>query len=361
MAEDKESRTERATQRRREEAREHGKVARSQEVPLAILLLSVLLALWGAGNGIWTAFVTISRELLGHVSRGELTVAGASRMLSGFAETMLVPLMPVAGVMVFAALLSSVGQVGFKVTGQPLIPDLKKFNPVSGLQKFFGLQSVAQLVVSVLKMTAVLVVGYLTIRSYMPDMIGLFHSTPLVMAKTVSRATLDLGVRVSLLLLVIAALDYVYQKWQYERDLRMTKEEVKEEMKMTEGDPQIKQRIRSVQLTMARQRMLSDVAKADVVVRNPTHYAVALKYDPLKASAPRVLAKGADYVAQRILEAARKHRVPTTRDAPLAQALYRACKVGDVIPPKLYRAVARLLVHVFQRSGKPIPGIQGTG
>jgi len=184
MAEDKESRTERATQRRREEAREHGKVARSQEVPLAILLLSVLLALWGAGNGIWTAFVTISRELLGHVSRGELTVAGASRMLSGFAETMLVPLMPVAGVMVFAALLSSVGQVGFKVTGQPLIPDLKKFNPVSGLQKFFGLQSVAQLVVSALKMTAVLVVGYLTIRSYMPDMIGLFHSTPLVMAKT---------------------------------------------------------------------------------------------------------------------------------------------------------------------------------
>jgi flagellar biosynthetic protein FlhB len=172
----------------------------------------------------------------------------------------------------------------------------------------------------------------------------------------VCAATLDLGLRVGLLLALIAAADYLYQHWQYERDLRMSKDEVKEEQKLLEGNPEVEARIRRMQITLSRSRMLRNVKKADVVVRNPTHYAVALKYDPAKAAAPIVLAKGADYLAMRIVELAREHRVHTVHDAPLAQALYKTVEVGEVIPAKLYRAVARLLLHVYKLRGQNPPG-----
>jgi flagellar biosynthetic protein FlhB len=169
-------------------------------------------------------------------------------------------------------------------------------------------------------------------------------------------ATLDLGLRVGILLAIIAAADYGYQRWQYERDLRMSRDEVREEQKLLEGNPEVEARIRRMQITLSRSRMLRNVKKADVVVRNPTHYAVALKYDPAEAAAPVVLAKGADYLALRILELAREHRVHIVHDAPLARALYKTVEVGEAIPAKLYRAVARLLLHVYRLRGQNPPG-----
>ena len=208
---------------------------------------------------------------------------------------------------------------------------------------------------SSLKIIAILGIGYLTIRSYLPSILGLHHATPVVMFGTLCTATLDLGLRVGILLALIAAADYGYQRWQYERDLRMSKDEVKEEQKLLEGNPEVEARIRRMQITLSRSRMLRNVKKADVVVRNPTHYAVALKYDPAKASAPIVLAKGADYLALRIVELAREHGVHAVHDAPLAQALYKTVEVGEVIPAKLYRAVARLLLYVYKLRGQNPP------
>jgi flagellar biosynthetic protein FlhB len=214
--------------------------------------------------------------------------------------------------------------------------------------------------VAALKIAAILMVGYTAIRADLPGVLALHNATPLVMAKAISRATLDLVLRVAILLSLIAAADYAYQHWQYERDLRMTKEEVKEEQKLLEGSPEVEARIRRMQIALTRSRMLRNVKKADVVVQNPTHYAVALKYDPEKAPAPVVLAKGADFLAARIIELARKHGVPTLHDAPLAQALYKAVEVGEMIPAKLYRAVARLLLHVYKLKNQKPPGSGGS-
>lgn len=353
---DKESKTERATAWRREEARKKGKVVRSPEVAGAVLLMAVLLTLWATGDGMWITLANIYRQFLGHATTDVLTISHASQLVGTLLTSILTIVAPVMAAIFIASLLATLAQVGFFVTTEPLNPSIAKFNPVDGVKNLFGIKAVMQLGLSLMKLFVVLLIAYVTMRKYLPELIGFYHAMPLTMAKTVARGTLDMGFRVALLLLVIAALDYIYQKWQYERDMRMTKQEVKEEAKMTEGSPQMKSRIRSMQLTLARQRMLGDVEKADVIVRNPTHYAVALQYDPVKSPAPRVLAKGAGYMAQRILDAAKKHRIPTRRDAPLAQALYKACKVGETIPPKLFRAVARMLVHIFKAQGKTIPG-----
>jgi flagellar biosynthetic protein FlhB len=203
-------------------------------------------------------------------------------------------------------------------------------------------------------------VGYTAIRADLPSVLALHQATPLVMIKAISGATLDLGLRVAILLALIAAADYAYQHWQYERDLRMTKQEIREEQKLLEGNPEVEARIRRMQYALRRSRMLRNVKKADVVVRNPTHYAVALKYDPDKSPAPVVLAKGADFLAARIVELARKHGVPDLYDAPLAQALYKTVEVGEMIPAKLYRAVARILLHVYRLKKQAPPAARAS-
>lgn len=351
--EDKSSKTERATPYRRRQARRKGKVASSAEVCSAAVLLAALIALWLSGPRIWDTFFHLYQHNLGGLVRQDLTVAAAAHILSGILLAGLQAIAPILLVIAAAALLASTSQVGLQITPQVLEPKLSEFNPVAGCKKLFSLRSVVTVGTSSLKVLAIVAVSYFTVRGHLPRIIALNHATPPEMAGTISRAVFDLGLRATLLLIVIAAIDYAYQKWQYEKDLRMTKQEVKEERKLLEGRPETKQRIRSVQFRMARRRMLNDVKKADVVVRNPTHFAVVLKYDPAKAAAPLVLAKGADHLAQRILVEARKHRVPEMHDAPLAQAIYKAVEVGEQIPAKLYRAVARLLVHVFKLKGPP--------
>jgi len=346
--EDKESRTERATPRRRRQAREKGKVALSPEVGAAAMLLVAIVVLYATGPRIWSALQEIYRMHLGALSRDEMTVRAATRLLTDLLVGAFLPVAPLLLTLLVIAVLSSVAQVGLLVTPESFAPKWSQFNPVAGMKRLFSLRSVVKLGTSTLKMAAILAVSYVCLRGHLPGIIRLSGATPETMVGTVSRATFDLGLRASLLLMVIAAMDYAYQRWQYERDLRMTKEEVKEEHKLTEGDPTTKRRIRGAQIAMARQRMLADVKKADVVIRNPTHFAVALQYDPAVASAPVVLAKGADRMAERILKEARKHRIPEIHDAPVARAIYKAVEVGQQIPPKLYQVVARLLVQVYR-------------
>ena len=350
--EDTGNKTHRATPRRRRDARKKGKVALSEEVGSAAVLLVATLVLWVYGSHIWETLFSICRESLTELAREDLTVAAASGLLTDTLLSVVGMIAPVLMGMTAVALLVTLGQTGFHISMEPLTPNFAHFNPAEGAKKLVSLRSIATLAVSTLKLIALLLVAYVTVRGHLPRIFGLHGATAPNIAATMSRATLDLGIRAAMLLMVIAAMDYAYQKWQYEKDLRMTRQEVKDEEKLLEGSPETKRRIRTAQLTIARRRMLSDVKKADVVVRNPTHYAVALKYDSAKATAPVVLAKGMNYLAQRIVEIARKHRIPTVRDAPLAQALHKSVEVGGQIPAKLYRAVAKLLVHIYRLRGR---------
>jgi len=340
--------TERATGRRRMRARRKGKVAMSPEVGSAAVLLIVLLVLWLYGPHLRQELMTVCRANYMTLAREDLTVAGGAQVLADALWRILRILAPMLLGMIIVGMAAATAQVGFHLSADKLIPDLNAFNPVAGMKKLISLRSVVTLLTSTVKLVALLLVSYVTVRAHAPLIASLFHATPARIASTISRATLDLGFRAALVLTVIAAIDYAYQKWQYEKDLRMTKEEVKEERKLLEGRPETKRRIRSIQFRMARCRMLNSVKEADVVIKNPTHYAIALKYDAAKSAAPVVLAKGLNHLAKRILETAARHRVPTVRDAPLARALYRSVEVGEEIPVKLYRAVAKLLVHIYQ-------------
>ena len=356
--EQRESKTEPATPRHREEARKKGKVARSTEIGMAVVLLAVVLVLWVGGAAMRQSFCAIFRSTLGGLTRTPLDPPRAVQLLSNILLSAASIGAPIFLAVVVVSLFSGFVQVGFRITPESIRPKFEKFNPIMGFKKFLSLRSLMTLFTSTVKLSVLLVVGYLTIRAYLPSIMGLYRATPAGMLATVSHATLDFGLRAALVLMVIAAIDYAYQKWQYERDMKMTKEQVKEEHKLVEGNPETESRIRRMQIALARRRMLNNVKDADVVVRNPTHYAVALKYDPAKASAPVALAKGAGYLARRIIELARKHGVPMVHDAPVAQMLYKTVEVGQEIPPKLYRAVARLLVHIYKRYGRQLPGMK---
>lgn len=353
-----ENKTEPASGFRRDEARKKGKVAKSADVGSAAVLMASLLILWTAGPRIADGLFTVYRETLGGLCRPDLDAASASNMLIRTLFQGASAFLPVLGGMFVVAAMAGFAQVGFHPSTEIMMPKLDRFDPVGGSKKLMSMRSVVMLGVSLLKVSAVLLIGYLTVRSHLPEFMALNRASSTMIVTTIFRAALDVGLRTALLLLVIALIDYAYQKWQYEKDLRMSKQEVKDEQKMTDGNPEVTARIRRVQMTMARARMMNDVKKADVIVRNPTHFAVALKYDPEKASAPMVLAKGAGHLALRILEEARKHNIPTVFDPPVARALFKSVDVGGVIPPKLYRAVARLLVHIFRLRGKRPPTVR---
>jgi len=350
------NKTEPATPRRREDARKKGKVAMSPEVGGATVLMVALIVLWLNGPQVWETLCGIYRTHLGGLSRVDMGLPEATRILTHALLSVLSMVAPVLIGMVIVSALAGCAQVGIHITPEAMELKLSQFDPVAGCKKLVSLRSLVTLGTNSLKVLVILAVGYLTVRSYLPRIAALYQATPHQMAGTMSRAVFDLSIRAAMLLMIVAAIDYAYQKWQYERDLRMTKQEVKDERKLLEGSPETKRRIRSAQLAMARRRMLNDVKKADVVVRNPTHYAVALQYDAETSPAPVVLAKGAGYLAERILTEARKHRIPEVHDAPVAQALYKAVEVGEQIPPKLYRAVARLLVHVYKLAKRAAPG-----
>jgi flagellar biosynthetic protein FlhB len=346
------NKTEPATPFRRGEARKKGKVARSADVGKSAVFLAAVLILWATGPAVIGALKALYMTLLGDLDRADLNTASVSLIFTNTCLAVITPLAPALAGIAAVAVVAGFAQVGFLVTTEQLVPKPEKLNPTSGMKKLFSLRSVVTLGTSFLKIAVVLTVVYLTVRSHLPTLFTLYRLPPTGIAAAIARMSMDLALRTGLVLLLVAAIDYAYQKWQYEREMRMSKQEMKDEQKMTEGNPEVQSRIRRVQYAMARTRMLADVKKADVVIRNPTHFAVALKYDPKEHAAPIVLAKGADHMAKRIIEIARKHKILMVHEPPLAQALYKSVEIGKMIPPKLYRAVAKILVHVMRLKGR---------
>ncbi|MFO7171543.1 MAG: flagellar biosynthesis protein FlhB [Bacillota bacterium] len=344
--------TEPATPRRLEKAREQGQVFRSPEVVAVATLLAAYLALVATGAWTWDRLSRFAVRWWGDLSRMELTPGNLPGLAWQVVATALLAAAPVAGLVLAAGLLANYLQVGFLFTLRPLAPDLRRIDPIQGLRRILSRRALAELVKSLAKVAVVGWVAYRTVAGALPKLPLLLGSSPGgVLAETARLVGLLLG-RVALTMAVLAFLDYLYQRWEYFQSLRMTREEIKEELRETEGSPEIRQAIRRRQRELARRRMMAEVPKADVVVTNPTHYAVALRYVPGEMEAPVVVAKGRGFVALRIREVAAAADVPVVENPELARGLYFSVEIGDPVPPELYRAVAEVLAFVYRLKGK---------
>ena len=345
-------RTERATPKRREEARKKGNVARSVEVNSALVLFTGTVVLGLLAHTMLGNIQGLMREVLGHA--GQYSISGEN--IRTYSVQLFVFLLRTTGPVLLSVLVigvtANVMQVGFLISGESLKPDPRKLDPIAGLQRMFSVRSLAELAKGLIKIVIVGLVIYATMHSAIREFIPLMDKSLGQVVSFLGVTMLRISVRASVALIVLAALDYAFQRWQHERDLRMTKQEVKEEYKEHEGDPLVKSRIRSLQREMARNRMMAEVPKADVVITNPVHYAVALKYQAGEMSAPVVVAKGARKIALKIREIAEQHDIPIVEDPPLARALFKSCEVNMEIPVELYKSVAEILAYVYQLKEK---------
>ena len=350
MPEDVGERTEPATPRRRTEARDSGQVAKSQDLSAAVLLTAALITLYFFGAGIWNTLVRAARQALG--GDGGTALDAALALSAATAVEVGKGIAPFFIMIVVVALVVLYAQVGWLVTFKPLQPKLDKLNPLNGLRRLFSPNTLFQLGLNLAKLLLVSFVAWLAIRTVINQLL-LAHTVEF--AATFAMAchlVFHVGIRLIIVLLLLAFIDYAYQRHRHEKQLRMTKQEVKEEMKRMEGDPVIKRRRREVQLRLAMERLKSTVPEADVVVTNPTHYAVALRYAAEEMIAPKMIAKGVDHMARRIRELAVAAGVPIVQKPELARRLYADVEVGREIPERFYRAVAEVLAYVYEISGR---------
>lgn len=350
MAENKDGmeKSEQPSSRRLEQAREKGQVPSSKEFGPVFVFFGAMgmIAVWAPMA--WRHLHQISRHWFEQAGKVALTPDSAYSMLLDVIQNGFIPILPFAMVIGFLGVGAMLMQTGFLLVEDGLQPKLSKLNPVSGFKKIVSIRGVAELIKSLMKLGIIGFVAYLVSQDFVQDIVSLPSlATSEAIAKTGYMAFL-LVLWIGLVLLALAVADYAFQKWQFMRDQRMTKQEVKDEMKDVEGNPLIRSRRQSLQRDRARQRMMQTVPKADVVITNPTHLAVALKYDPEAGAAPTVLAKGAGFVAERIKDIARHAGVPIVENKSLARGLFKLVGVGKEIPNNLYKAVAEVLAYVYR-------------
>lgn len=340
--------TEQATPRRREEARKKGQVARSQELSSVAVLAAGLLFFYFGSSSMMQRILDMMKMHLANAGAKSLESSTSVQALLGnlMVDSFFI-LFPFLLVIIAAGLLANYFQVGFLFSAEPLTPDLSKIDPIKGVKRLISLRAVAELIKNCLKITIICVVVYLTLASETENTLMLADKSIWDIMAYVGDITFKIVFRTCWVLLFLGALDYLYQRWEFEKSLRMTKQEIKDEFKQSEGDPMMKARIRRIQREIARRRMMSKVPKADVVITNPDHLAVALQYETGKMFAPVVVAKGAGEVAEKIRKIARENGVPVLENKPLARALFKLVKVNHAIPESLYRLVAEVLAYVY--------------
>ena len=350
--------TEPATQKKLEDARKEGQVAKSREIANCMGLLSLFLILkfWvgNMGSQMMELFPRIYGRIPDVVTfwRGDLNQRDTIIVFRDMLLRVLVIIAPILIIGVLVAFVCNVAQVKWKPTTKPLKPKLSKLNPIKGFKKFLSPHSLVELVKSIIKILLIVYICYNYLRDKWILLINLYDLSLMQGLQLAARVITDLGIRISAFYMLVAAADFAYQKFKFKNDMKMTKQEIKEEFKQQEGDPKVKSQIRSKMLQASRRRMMQDLPQADVVITNPTHYAVAIKYDPQVADAPLVIAKGEDYLARRIKEIAKENNVEIVENKPLARMLYANVDVGQVVPPELYQAVAEVLAFVYHLQGK---------
>jgi flagellar biosynthetic protein FlhB len=355
MAEDSfQERTEQATPKRREKAREQGQVAKSLDLNSAVVICLGFTSLFILGP----AMVQNTLELMRNTMANAATIATSDstfqKLFGDYLLDFLRITLPMMLAMVVIGIAVNVAQVGFHLSPKALEMKFEKLNVVSGLQRLISMKSMVQLIRDPLKLLVVCVVAYFALRAEFDNFFALPDMSPAQFGQTLCTLILMIALKIGVAILIIAILDYLYQRYEFDKSIKMSKQEIKEEYKDSEGNPLIKQRVRQIQRDMSRRRMMADVPTADVVVTNPTHIAVALKYDSKEMDAPTVVAKGQRLIAERIKEIAREHGIPIVEDKPLARALYKMCNVGQIVPASLYRAVAEILAHIYRLKQKTV-------
>ncbi len=342
--------TEQPTEKKLGDARDEGKSAKSQELnSLAIFSFGIIM-IFIFKEVIGKNFADLSISIFSSLDKLQLNINLLQvYALNGMAFYLKI-LAPFFIVLILVGMSVGLAQVGIKFTPKALMPKFSTLNPIQGLKnKFFSVQPIIESGKTFLKIALIFAVAWWVLTDIVLDSVNLVRLSIPEIVNYMSDKTITLIWKISLMYLFIAFADFAYQKHKFKSDMKMTKQEVKEEFKQTEGDPQVKGRIKSKQMEMASRRMMADIPKADVVITNPTHFAIALKYDMEKDGAPKVIAKGADRVAQKIKEIARENNVPLHENVVLARALYYNCEIGDEIPEKLFKAVAEVLAYVFKQ------------
>lgn len=344
-----EEKTEPATPRKRRKEREEGRVTKSQDLGASSIILAGLLVMILFGGWQFNGLISYIKNMIMLMGSSSLfqdgwfnlivdqSLSTYTRVLSSFAISCVV-----------AAFFVTVAQVGFFISSKPLTPKPDRFNPISGLKKIVSLRSLVEMVKGLLKALTLAAVLYSVFKSDLDDMVEAIRY-PLQEGVSILMWRLwTVSFKMALILLVIAVFDWAYQKWEFEKSIKMSKQEIKEEYKQMEGDPKIKQKIRQKQREMAQRRMMSEVPKADVVITNPTTLAIAIQYDREKMEAPVLLAKGKDNIARKIREIAEENSVPVVENKPLAWSLYEGVELGEEVPESLYRSVAEVLAFVYK-------------
>ena len=350
--------TEEPTSKKLEDTRKDGKVAKSKELSSGVELISLFLILkffiGKLGSTFMNLFSTVYEKFPLYTTfwGGNVVKEDYRYMINGIYMEILKALLPFFIVGVSVVIIVNLLQFKFKISTKPLQPKFNKLNPISGAKRLFSAEKLMELLKSILKVALISYIVYSTVKD---DWVYLFkfYDMPLQQAiELIGNIVINLGLKISLFFLIIAFADFAYQKYKFHKDVKMTKQEVKDEYKNAEGDPQIKGKIRQKMREVSQRRMMQDVARADVVITNPTHFAVAVRYDPDESPAPVVLAKGADHLAMKIKEIAREHQVEIVENKPLARMLYANVEVGAQVPPELYQAVAEVLAMVYKMQGK---------
>ena len=347
--EDLGEKTEEATPKRRADAREEGNVAKSQDLSAAILLTTAVLGLailitdmLGQGTRMTGAMLDLAAIV------DPLDPGGSMALLAWITNVALRIVAPIMLILWLAGYISHFVQIGYLFAPKGVAPKIEKLDPIKGFQRIFSLTSLVKVSLDSLKVTAAVIVASLTMAEYHDQMLVLPYLDMLPALKEVGKMLLVMALRLLALLLILGIVDFTWQKVKFSKDLRMTKQQVKDEMKQSEGDPETKRRRMQVQQQLAAQRVNAAVPRADVIVTNPEHLSVAIQYDPDTMAAPVVVAKGADFLALRIRQIARKHNIPIVERKPLARALYKEVQVGQPVPPETYKAVAEILAYVYR-------------
>ncbi len=344
--------TEEATEKRKRDAIQEGNVAKSQDLGSVVILLVSFIMLRAYGENMYSRCADYMRYTLSHAIHSPLTFNEGIILIEQFIVVTLTVILPFLIVIMIAAVFANVIQVGFLFRFDPMTPNFDRLNPVSNIQNMFSWKLVAELVKSILKILIVAYVPYSTIKGELSEFIGFVKANPLPSFGKILDTCYYMGIKIILIFLILALVDWGFQVWRHNEGLKMSKEEIKEEHKQQEGDPHVKQKIRERQRQASSRRQMEEVPKATVVVTNPTHIAVALKYIYKEMPAPIIVAMGTGLIAQKIKDIARENDVPIVENKPLAREMFKKANVGDEIPPELFNAVAEIIGQIMMKKNQ---------
>lgn len=350
--------TEDATSKKLNDAREDGKVAKSKELTSGVDLIILFVVLKIFVGTLYTQFLEAFQEFYKKFNDvlndciGGMSIKTSSVLLNEAVLMIVKIVLPVFLIGFVASFVSNIVQVRWKPTTKPMRPKFDKMNPMSGFKRIFSKDSVFELVKSVAKITLILYIAYDSVKDHTQELFVLYDLPLRQAISLIGEIVIDTGLRISIFYFILGLVDYIYQYRKFKEDMKMTKQEVKDEFKNSEGNPEIKGRQKQKMREVSHRRMMADIPKADVIITNPTHFAVALQYDAEVSSAPIVIAKGEDYLALKIKEAAKEYKIEIVENKPLARMLYANVDIGGQVPPELYQAVAEVLAIVYNKKHK---------